>query len=247
MTLGMCIPCVFGAPFLILGAPIEAGLLARDNARARKSVHASALDHCQRPAILEAELGPDHPDLARSLRDLGVRYAAPGRLDQAEALHRRALDIRERALPERHPDIAESLEAVAALLRQSDRIEEAEALEAHAKTIREDQEGQARATGRFSDFARTLVGRGFMEATAGNLATAEAHYRRALAIQESGSGVSPEDLRRTLLGYAELLREVGRPAEADELEARAAALEAGPASVPPATLINSGWIVESLE
>lgn len=162
-------------------------------------------------------------------------------VDQAEALQRRALGIRERALPDRHPDVAESLEAVAALLRQSNRVEEAEALEARAKAIRADEEGQARAAGRLPDFARMLVGRGFMEVNAGNLGTAEAHYLRAMAIQESEPGVVPDDLLFTLLRYhAELLREVGRAVEADELEARAAALAAKPTSVPAAASIDAG-------
>jgi tetratricopeptide (TPR) repeat protein len=244
---GTCLTCAFIAPIAILGAPFQAVSIARDNSRARESAHASALELCRKPNTLEAELGPDHPDVARSLQVLAVRYVALGRADQGEALHRRALDIRERALPDGHPEIAESLEAVAVLLRRANQIEEAEAKERRAKTIRDDEEGQARATGRLLDFARTLGQRGSTEAILGNLRTAEAHYRRALAIQESEPGVDPEDLRRTLLGYAELLREVQLAAEADEVEARAAMLAPVGTSGRAVTAIDAEWIEASLE
>ena len=222
---GTCLMCAMIAPIAILGAPFEAASIARENSRARDAAHAAALAQCQQPAILEAELGSDHPDVARSLWGLGSRYAALDQLDRAGAHQRRALVIRETVLPAGHPDIADSLEAVAGLLRRSNRAEEAEALEGRAKSIREDKEGQARATGRLPEFVRTLMQHGMTEAAVGNLGTAEAHYRRAHAIQESAPDVVPDELRRALLGYhAELLREVGRPTEADELEARAAAL-----------------------
>ena len=226
-SVGTCVMCALIAPVAILGAPFEVASIARENSRAREAAHAAALAQCRRPAILEAELGPDHPDVAGSLRELGLRYAALGQVDRADALHRRALQIRERALPDRHPDIAESLEAIAALRRQSGRVEEAETLEGRAKAIREDEEGQARATGRLPDFVRTLVGRGVQAAAAGNLATAEADYLRATAIHESEPGVVSEDLLRWLFSSrAELLREVGRAAEADEIDARAATIGA---------------------
>lgn len=47
---------------------------------------------------LEQALGPDHPDLAYSLSNLGDVYFALGDLQKAESLQRRSLDIREKAL-----------------------------------------------------------------------------------------------------------------------------------------------------
>lgn len=47
--------------------------------------------------------------LAATLNDLGECYAKNGKLDQAEAAHRRALDIRRRLLTDYHDDTAESV------------------------------------------------------------------------------------------------------------------------------------------
>jgi len=45
--------------------------------------------------IREARLGPDHPDVARSLDNLGIVLRRLGDLDAAADAHRRALTIRE--------------------------------------------------------------------------------------------------------------------------------------------------------
>ena len=46
-------------------------------------------------AILEAKLGPDHPDVATGLNNLAALYRAQGRYAEAEPLYRRSLAIRE--------------------------------------------------------------------------------------------------------------------------------------------------------
>ena len=38
------------------------------------------------------QYGPDHPEVAQTLNNLGVLYASQGRYDEAEPLYRRALD-----------------------------------------------------------------------------------------------------------------------------------------------------------
>ena len=48
-------------------------------------------------AILEKALGPDHPELAANLNNLGALYQAQGRSADTEALYKRALTIREKA------------------------------------------------------------------------------------------------------------------------------------------------------
>jgi Flp pilus assembly protein TadD len=52
--------------------------------------------------------GPDHPEVATSLNNLGVLARRQGRLAEAERLHRRALAIRLAALGPDHPDVAQS-------------------------------------------------------------------------------------------------------------------------------------------
>ena len=54
-------------------------------------------------AIWEKELGPDHPDTASSLNNLGYLLQAQGDLAGARPLYERALAIREKALGPDHP------------------------------------------------------------------------------------------------------------------------------------------------
>jgi len=57
--------------------------------------------------LQEAELGPLHLDLARTLNNLGVVTEKTGRPDDAEAFYRRALAIASASLPPDDPTIAE--------------------------------------------------------------------------------------------------------------------------------------------
>ena len=57
-------------------------------------------------AINEKALGPDHPDVARSLNNLAALYETQGRYADAEPLYKRSLAIREKALGPDHPDVA---------------------------------------------------------------------------------------------------------------------------------------------
>jgi tetratricopeptide (TPR) repeat protein len=61
-------------------------------------------------AIREKVLGPDHPDVAKSLDYLALLYACRGQYAQAESLYESSLAIREKTLGPEHPDAATSLE-----------------------------------------------------------------------------------------------------------------------------------------
>jgi len=54
-------------------------------------------------AIREQELGPHHPDTARSLNNLAQLYWAQGKYPEAEPLYQRALAIYEQELGASHP------------------------------------------------------------------------------------------------------------------------------------------------
>jgi tetratricopeptide (TPR) repeat protein len=58
--------------------------------------------------IYESQLGPEHPDVASVLNNLGVFYTNEKRFTEAEQVHLRALAIREKVFPASHPDIAQS-------------------------------------------------------------------------------------------------------------------------------------------
>ncbi|MBI2501944.1 MAG: tetratricopeptide repeat protein [Candidatus Latescibacteria bacterium] len=89
-------------------------------------------------AIQEKNLG-DHPDLARTCRDLGMLNQARGDYAQAEAFYRRALAIQEKNLGDR-PDLARTLDNYALLLRKGKRDAEAQAAEDRARQIRQTYE-----------------------------------------------------------------------------------------------------------
>src|SRR6266571_2267250 len=89
----------------------------------------------------EKELGPSHPDLARSLEGLAVIYSAQAKRPQAEELLRRGLAIREKALGLDHPDVAQSLNKLGtfigaqAFFGGKEKYAEAESLQKHAIAI----------------------------------------------------------------------------------------------------------------
>jgi tetratricopeptide (TPR) repeat protein len=87
-------------------------------------------------AIRENALGPDHPDVATSLNNLGFLYDAQGQYAQGEPLYERSLAIDEKALGPDHPKVATGLENMAALYRATERGKEAAELEQRAAEIR---------------------------------------------------------------------------------------------------------------
>jgi tetratricopeptide (TPR) repeat protein len=66
--------------------------------------------------IREKALGPNHPDVAASLKNLAELYEAQGHYADAEPLYKRSLAIREKALGPDHPDVATALNNLAGLI-----------------------------------------------------------------------------------------------------------------------------------
>ena len=67
----------------------------------------------RRVEILEAQLGPEHPDVASSLNNLAALYDLQGRYEDAEPLYQRVLGISEAQLGPEHPNtvtVRENLE-----------------------------------------------------------------------------------------------------------------------------------------
>lgn len=69
-------------------------------------------------ALREKALGPEHPDTARSLYNLGLLYQAVGSPDRAETFYQRSLHIREKVLGLEHADTAASLLGLAQVVDQ---------------------------------------------------------------------------------------------------------------------------------
>ncbi len=80
-------------------------------------------------ALRDAEIqGSEDLRVARALNDLGMFYYRANRDAEAEPLHKRALEIQERALGPTHPDVVRTLHHLAALYYAQNRYADSEAL-----------------------------------------------------------------------------------------------------------------------
>ena len=59
--------------------------------------------------IVQEKSGPNHPNAARAMSNLGMMYVADGKYDKAEPLLRQSLDIWQNKFGPYHPDVASSL------------------------------------------------------------------------------------------------------------------------------------------
>src|SRR5829696_8015253 len=103
-------------------------------------------------AIKERVLGPDHPDLATSLINLGVQGALAGDPAAARPLLERALEIREAAFGPDHTLVAGALQSLGGLLMTLHDDAAAMVLLDRAQQIRETIYGAGH-----TDTVRTLV------------------------------------------------------------------------------------------
>lgn len=88
-------------------------------------------------AISEHVFGPDDPEVAHCLDQLGWITAVPGRRTQAEALYLRAIAIYEKAFGSEHPDLAECRNNLALLYLGQGKYGDAENLLRETLALRE--------------------------------------------------------------------------------------------------------------
>ena len=99
-------------------------------------------------AVREKALGPDHRDVAASLRGLASVRVEQGDYARAEPLMKRSLAISEKALPADHPALAAALDDYAGILgnaRKGGADAEVKALKTRARAIRDAQVRRASA------------------------------------------------------------------------------------------------------
>jgi tetratricopeptide (TPR) repeat protein len=94
--------------------------------------HAAALMEAEKlEEVAEAVFGINHVGYAHALNVLAAVYMGqdpPEKFDEAEALYRRAMTIREEVLGDDHPDVAQSLTLLSALYSMQRKFAEAEGL-----------------------------------------------------------------------------------------------------------------------
>ena len=169
--------------------------------------------------IRERIFGPDDPETARSLNDLGGLYRIRGKYEEAEPLSLRALAIREKVLGAEHLDTAESLNYVGLLYNVQGKYEQVESLYVRALAIREKALGmEHRKTAQSMNNLASLYQR------QGRYSEAELLYKRALATREQMFGEEHPDIANSLNTLASLYRDQGKYAEAELLYKRALAI-----------------------
>ena len=134
-----------------------------------------AVPHFERAlSIAEERLGPDDPELATDLVNLGEVYRLVGRLDDAERLFRRALEL-DRRRAATHPErLAVTLNDLGLLLRMRGRLEEAERLYRESLALLEKAYGP-----RHPDVAKVLSNLAHVELARGRPERALALLHRA--------------------------------------------------------------------
>ncbi|CAN0006632.1 unnamed protein product, partial [Ascophyllum nodosum] len=124
-----------------------------------------------------------------------------GKYDGVEALHKRALAIRENTLGPRHPDVASSLNNLAGLLKSQGKYDDAGQLYKRALAIRENTLGP-----RHPDVASSLNDLAGLLQSQSKYDDAEQLYKRALAIRENTLVPRHPDVASSLNNLAGLLK-----------------------------------------
>lgn len=194
---------------------LYAGLAFQNGGRADHALSANR----RALAILNAELGADHPVVATALDKVATAYAEQSRYEEAERLFKRALAIREAKLEKDHPDVAQSLDALGVLFQLQGRYMEAARLHKRALTLTEARPGKNRL-----DVARQLDNLAVVYSVLDRSAEAEQLLKRALKIREARLGTDHPAVGRTLANLGALYSAQSRFEEAEKLLKRALAI-----------------------
>jgi len=157
----------------------------------------------------EALLGPDHPDVALALNNVGNALEEQGKYEEALGYHERALVIYEAALGPNHPTVAFALHNLGDVLRFLGRYDEARGRVESALALYE------RALGpEHPRVANTLTNLGNVLEAQGNYDEAVRAYERALAIFEKKLGADHPRVAEALNNLGNVLDAQGKRDEA---------------------------------
>ncbi|WP_367134559.1 FxSxx-COOH system tetratricopeptide repeat protein [Saccharothrix sp. HUAS TT1] len=170
-------------------------------------------------AIAEATYGPDHPEVATVLNNLGLALRDLGRPGDAQPLLERALAIAEAAYGPDHPEVAIDLSSLGLTLRDLGRPEDAQPLLERALTITEATYGPDH-----PEVAIDLNNLGLALSDLGHPGDAQPLYERALTIAETAYGPNHPEVATSLNNLGFTLSALGRPEDAQPLLERALAI-----------------------
>jgi tetratricopeptide (TPR) repeat protein len=195
--------------------------------------------------IIEAELGPKHPDIAIILDNLAGLYESLGDYEKALLLCQRALEINEQVLGLKHSDVAITLNNLALLYSHMGGYEEALPLFQRALEISEENRGFEHLDDPFyrvAFIATTLDNLAGLYYQMGDYEKALPLCQRSLKINEKIQGPGHIDVAVTLNNLAELYESLGDYEKALPLFQRALKIREeilGPKHPDVATSLNN--------
>ncbi len=149
--------------------------------------------------LIQQQLGPEHPAVARAWSDLATVYAAQKRYDEAEALYLEALELRYSTYGENHPEVAVSLHDLGYLYAVQSLWEEAEPL--YIKAL----EMQERLLEDFHpDVVKSVTNLAHLYEAQQRYTVAEPLYQKALTLLKRRSGSQHPDVATGLNNLAYL-------------------------------------------
>jgi tetratricopeptide (TPR) repeat protein len=170
-------------------------------------------------SIREHALGPEHPDLAYSLSNLGNLHRDMQEYTQAKAMYERARPIWERVGPE-HPLTARNLFNLGVVTEALGQDDEAKPLYERALSIWEKVGGPTH-----PDVVAPLTKLGQLHARTGEYASAIEQLERAVVVQSAEAPASPQ-LAATQMMLAQVSWDAPASAGGDRAKARAQAEQA---------------------
>ncbi len=182
----------------------------------RQERFAACVDHLRESsALFETVVQAEHSHLGWNQIELGNCRLGLGEIDAAEASFKRAHEIFASFFGANDPTTAVPLHNLASIYLQQGKLAEAEAAYEHNLALWESTFGADHGY-----VAHACQGLGDVHKAGERWEEAESWYRRALEIREVVLDPGASALRETLSGLAEVLRALGREADALPLEAR---------------------------
>ena len=164
--------------------------------------------------IMEEAFGLDNILVIEGLAILGYLYASAERNDEAEQAYTRILAIKEKKLGPEHIDLVDVLNGLGHVLNKKSQYTQAEEHLLRALDICKKNPGvspYAQATNLHNLGSLNFRGLSRHE-------KAESFFKQALVLQEKVYGPDSEEIKETIMEYADLLRVLGREKEAEALE-----------------------------
>jgi len=161
-------------------------------------------------ASRRALLGPDHPDVARSLVALGTLRRKQARLEDSERLIREGLDLARRRLPPGHPTIANATAALGQVLVDRGRYDQAIPVIEEALRLF----GMRDTTS--AEYASTLTDLANSHFYAGHYPVADSLNRRVLAMSRRLYGERHPRVADDLANLGQIQQMLGTYSKAEE-------------------------------